>query len=127
MRAWVARDVKTLKAMSARNFMMVIASQPPMILDAPSWIEAAKGRFTCNAYRFGQVYVRNLGGAVLFATRLEIEARLDGHDWSGAMWVTDLWRKGKVRRQWKLTDRLLSRTDESADLPPAIRALQLWR
>ena len=127
MRAWVGRDVKTLKAMSARNFVMVIAAKPPMILDAPSWIEAAKGRFACNAYRFGQVYVRNVGSAVLFATRLEIEAQLDGHDWSGAMWVTDLWRKGKVRRQWKLTDRLLSRTDESAELPGAVRALQLWR
>jgi hypothetical protein len=127
MRAWVGRDLKTLKAMTARNFVMVIASRPPMILDTPSWLEAAKGRFACRSYRFGEVHVRKADGAVMFATRLELEAEIDGQDWSGPMWVTDLWRKGKVRRHWKLTDRILSRTDEKPELPKALRALQLWR
>ena len=127
MRAWVGRDVKALKALTARNFVMVIASSPPMILDAPSWLDGAKGRFACNSYRFGEVHVRALGGAVLFATRLDLDATIDGQDWSGPMWVTDLWRKGKVRRSWKLTDRILSRTESDSKLPAAIRALQLWR
>ena len=127
MRAWVARDARTLKALTARDFLMVIGSRPATILDAPSWVEAATGRYQCKSYRFGDVHVRKAGGLVLFATRMEIEAAIDGNDWSGSMWITDLWRKGKVRRNWKMIERIVSRTEDKAEVPAAIRALQLWR
>jgi len=63
----------------------------------------------------------------VFAAPVELRATMDGKDWSGSMFVTDLWRKGRVRRSWKLVQRIISRPDESADMPKAIRALQLWR
>ncbi|HEX2803411.1 MAG TPA: nuclear transport factor 2 family protein [Sphingomicrobium sp.] len=127
MRAWVTRDIPTLKSLTSRNFRMVIGSKPAVILDYKSWVEAAGTRYRCKSYRFGDVYARNLGPMTVFATQLELEATLDGEDWSGNMWVTDLWRKSRVRRKWHLVERVLSRPDERKEVPAAVRSLQLWR
>ena len=127
MRAWVVGDTAVLKAMTARNFRMVMGSKPCAILDYKSWIEAAPKRFVCQSYRFGDIYVRSVGGLVIFATQLELKATMDGADWSGRYWVTDLWRKGKVRRKWVMVERVISRPEDNKDVPAAIRSLQLWR
>ena len=127
MRAWVAGDTGALKALTSRNFRMVMGSKPCAILDYKSWIEAAPKRFECQSYRFGDIYVRDLGSLVIFATQLEMKASMDGHDWSGRYWVTDLWRKSRVRRKWSMVERVLSRPEDNKDVPAAIRSLQLWR
>ncbi len=127
MRAWVARDLRTLKSLTSRNFRMVIGSKPATLLDSTSWIEAAGTRFLCSSYRFGDIYARELGPVAVFASQLEIEARVAGEDWSGRLWVTDLWRKSRVRRRWLLAERILSRTEDKAEIPAAVRSLQLWR
>ena len=127
MRAWVGGDTRALKALTSGNFRMVLASKPCVILDAPSWLEAASTRFLCSGYRFGDIYARDLGPVAVFATQLTMQATMDGHDWSGQRWVTDVWRKTKVRRRWRMVERVLSRPEEDADVPAAIRSLQLWR
>ena len=127
MRAWVGRDLRTLKTLTSRNFRMVVGSKPSVILDAKSWLEAAGGRYLCNSYRFHEIYSRRQGSVTVFASRIEMEAALDGEDWSGEFWVTDLWRKTPVRGSWRLTERILSRPDDKASVPGAIRSLQLWR
>ncbi len=127
MRAWVGRDSRALKSLTARNFVMLIGSKPPVLLDAPSWLEAATTRYLCKSYRFGDLYARSIGSIALFAAAAEIEATMDGHDWSGRIWVTDLWRKGRVRRGWRMVERIISRTDDNPQVPAAIRSLQLWR
>ncbi len=127
MRAWVQRDAKALKAVTGRNFMLLMGSTKPMILDARSWVEAATTRYLCSSYRFGDIYVREVGGLALFASQLELKARLDGADWSGRYWVTDLWRKGRIRRGWRMAQRVISRVEDKPELPAAIRTLQLWK
>lgn len=127
MRAWVNRDKRELKALTSGNFRMVISSKPPVILDARSWLEAAATRYLCKSYRFGEIYARNIGSVAVFATRVELEATMDGEDWSGEMWVTDLWRKSKLRRNWHMMERIVSRPEEGAQVPAAVRSLQLWR
>jgi hypothetical protein len=127
MRAWITADAKALKALTARNFRMVIAAKPSVILDYKSWVEAATTRYLCSSYRFGDIYVRDLGAMTIFATRLEIEATMDGHDWSGEYWITDLWRKSRLRRNWRMVERVISRPEENPDAAAAIRSLQLWR
>jgi hypothetical protein len=127
MRAWVGRDMKVLKALTAKDFILLTGSKPPAILDRPSWLEAAAKRWDCSSYRFGDIYVREVGGLGLFAAPIELKATMDGRDWSGHFWVTDLWRKGRVRRGWKLAQRIIARADDNAELPKAIRALQLWK
>jgi ketosteroid isomerase-like protein len=127
MRAWVQRDAKALKGLTARDFILLTASKPPAILDRPSWIEAAEKRYFCSSFRFGDIYVRGWGKFALFTGRLELEATMDGHDWSGAFWVTDVWRKGRLPRGWKLLHRVVSRVDEDPQRRAAIKSLQLWK
>ena len=126
MRAWVNGDIKELKALTARNFILLMASKPPTILDRLSWVDAADKRWLCSAYRFGEIFVRDYGNAAVFSAPLELKATMDGRDWSGTVVVTDLWRKGRVRRGWKLVQRVVSRPDEDPAVPKAIRSLQLW-
>ncbi|MBW0006568.1 MAG: nuclear transport factor 2 family protein [Sphingomonas sp.] len=127
MRAWVNREIKALKGLTTSDFILLTASKPPMILDRPSWLEAAAKRWDCTSYRFGDIYVRSVGAVAMFAASLELKATLDGRDLSGTVFVTDLWRKGKVRRGWKLSQRVVSRIDEDRDLSKAIKSLQLWK
>lgn len=127
MRAWVRRDAKELKAITARDFIHLTATKPPVILDRPSWLEAVQKRYICSSYRFGEIYVRDWGALALFTSSLEIEATMDGADWSGRLWVTDLWRKGRVRRGWKLVQRVVSRGEDDPQLRSAIKSLQLWK
>jgi ketosteroid isomerase-like protein len=127
MRAWVGRDLKEMKALTARNFILLMGSKPAVILDHKSWIEAVAERWSCTSYRFGDVHVRELGAFALFASQVELKAKMDGADWSGQLWVTDLWRKGRIRRGWRMVERVISRPEDKKGVPAAIRSLQLWR
>jgi hypothetical protein len=127
MRAWVGGDTRALKALTSRNFRLLMGSKPSVILDAKSWVDAATTRYLCKSYQFGDIYVRYLGPMAIFATQLSLQATMDGHDWSGQIWVTDLWRKSRMRRRWTMVERVISRPEENPDVPAAIRSLQLWR
>ena len=127
MRAWVQRDAKGLRGLTARNFILLMGSKPPVILDAKSFVDAATGRWQAISYRFGDIYVRDVGGVALFASQLDLKATMDGQDWSGRYWLVDLWRKGRIRRGWRLAHRTISRIEENGDVPAAIRSLQLWK
>ena len=128
MRAWISGDAKVLKSLTARNFRLVIGSKPSVLLDAKSWLDAAAaGRFSCRAYRFGDIYARDLGPVTVFATELEMESSIDGHDFSGKIWVTDIWKKSGVRRNWRMVERVFSRPENDQAVPAAIRSLQLWQ
>jgi hypothetical protein len=127
MRAWVSRDLRALKGLTSSKFMLLIGSKPAVILDSRSWLEAATTRFLCSSYRFGDVYARDLGSVALFASQVDLSATIDGHDWSGRMWFTDVWRKSTVRRSWRMIERVVSRTEDSAEVPAAVRPMQLWR
>lgn len=127
MRAWIQRDHKAMKAIAARDFIFLLGSDKAAILDRASWLEAAGTRLLCDSYRFGSVYVRRHGNTAVFATDLTIEASIDGHPWSGTIWMVDLWKKTRVRRRWNLLERTVSRPDSDPDLPAAIRSMQLWR
>jgi ketosteroid isomerase-like protein len=127
MRAWVNQDLRAMKAVTARDFVLLVGSKPPAMLDFRSWIEAAEKRWSCSSYRFGTIYVREHGALASFAAQLDLKARMDGHDWSGSVWVTDLWRKSRVRRRWRIVERVISAPDVRLDVAAAIKSLQLWR
>lgn len=127
MRAWSNGDTRTLKELTARDFVLMVGAKPPVMLDYSSWVEAAGKSWTCSAYRFGDVYVRQHGQIAIFAAQAEVESRLDRLDWSGALWITDVWRRSRVRRRWRLVERQMSRPEGQAKVPASIRALQLWR
>lgn len=127
MRAWASGDARTLKALTSRKFRMVVGTKPSVLLDCKSWLDAANSSFLCHSYRFGDIYARDLGPVTVFATQLDLEASIEGHDWNGRMWVTDIWRKSRVRRSWQMVERVISRPEEDKKIAAAIRALQLWQ
>jgi ketosteroid isomerase-like protein len=126
MRAWIGGDTRELKALTARSFILLVGSKPARILDQRSWLEAAGKHWQCRSFRFGDVYVRRLGAIALFGTQVELSSTLDGIDWSGPMWVTDVWRKRRIGG-WRLVHRSISRVEEDSKIPGAVKALQLWR
>src|SRR6476469_1505570 len=91
MRSWMQRDRNAMKALAARDFIFLLGSARPAILDRASWLEAGTTRFRCTAYRFGEIYVRRHGSTAVFAAPLTIEARMGSDEWSGEAWLTDLW------------------------------------
>lgn len=127
MRAWVGRDARTLKGLTSRKFRLLVGSKPPVILDSRSWLDAAVTRYLCTSYRFGDLYSHGVGPMAVFASQLDLKASIDGVDWSGGFWMTDMWRKEGVRRNWRLVQRIMSRTEDSPQAPAAVRSLQLWR
>ena len=127
MRSWVQRDRNQMKALAARDFIFLLGSKSPAILDRASWLEAATTRFRCNGYRFDEVYVRRHGSTAVFATRMTLDATMGNDEWSGETWLMDLWQKSKVRRKWRMVERTISRPDTDPKMPDAIRSMQLWR
>ena len=127
MRAWVNRDSRTLKSLTARDFILLTGSKPPSILDRRSWLEAGTKRYHCSSYRFGDIYVRRFGAAALFASQVELRTTMDGRDWGQQVWLTDLWSRRRMGRGWKLVQRVLSHVEEDPELPKAMKALQLWK
>ena len=127
MRAWMQRDRKQMKALASRDFIFLLGSTKAAILDRPSWLEAATTRFKCESYRFGEVYVRRHGATAVFACQATLEARMGAQEWSGPVWITDLWQRSAVKRSWRIVERVLSRPDENQDMSAAIRDMQLWR
>jgi len=127
MRAWAQRDLPELKSLTARKFNLVVGSKPAVMLDRASWLAAAPGRFACDGYRFGE----HLCARSRHACGLRLAARAQGkprrQGLVGRLWLTDLWRKGRVRRRWRLVERVLSRSEDNADVPAALRSMQLWR
>ena len=126
MRAWVGRDLKDLKALMAGDFILLMGSKPAVILDRHSFLDAAKERWRCTSFRFGDIQVRRMGSCALFASQLELKATMDREDWSGRLWVTDLWRKRRIGG-WRMAERILSRTEDNPQVPAAIKSLQLWK
>jgi ketosteroid isomerase-like protein len=126
MRAWVAGDAKALKKLMARDFMMMVGSLPPQILDRPSFLAAIERGFACTRFTFREVIVRAHGKAAWLVAGAELELALGPKVWSGGFLITDLWRKGAIGG-WKLAERSLARIDNDDSIAPAVGRLQLWK
>lgn len=126
MRAWMRGDRKLMREVAARDFVFLLGGSRATILDRVSWLEAATTRLRLHSYRFGDIYVRRHGNIGLFACQMEIEAAFGDREWSGQVWVSDLWRKSRLRPTWKLIERIASRPDGDDDLAGEIKRLQLW-
>jgi len=93
MEAWVAQDRVVLEDSLAADFALVVSAFPdrPMVRDA--WL-ATCDRYRCTRFEWRDVVVRAIGdGLAVMSSIAEQQAELDGHDRSGAFWLTDIWRR----------------------------------
>jgi hypothetical protein len=126
MRAWLAQDAKETKKLLGRDFMAMIGTLPPQLLDRPSFLAGIERGFACTRFAFREVFVRQHGKAAWFVAGAELELGLGAKVWSGPFLVTGLWRKGAIGG-WKLAERSLARLEAAEDFAAAIGKLQLWK
>lgn len=126
MRAWLAGDAKETKKLLGRDFVAMIGTLPPQLLDRPSFLGGIERGFTCTKFAFREVFVRGYGKAAWFVAGAELELRVGARPWSGPFLLTGLWRKGTIGG-WKLAERSLARLDEGEGLAAAVSKLQLWK
>ncbi|MEP3421087.1 MAG: nuclear transport factor 2 family protein [Erythrobacter sp.] len=127
MRAWVHRDTSDLKSLISGDGILMFGIKPPVLLDRASFVSAVQHDFLCKGFRFHEVTARKYGKSVWFSGHVELELKLADKEWAGNFLVTDLWRKGAIRRRWMLAERSLSPVEPNSGLSDAIRAMQLWR
>ncbi|MHA7818152.1 MAG: nuclear transport factor 2 family protein [Erythrobacter sp.] len=127
MRAWMHRDAHEAKSLIASDFISMFGTNPPVLLDRASFVGGIQDGLRCEGFRFHEVTARRHGRCVWFTGHIELELRIDQRDWRGHFLLTDLWRKGRVQRRWKLAERSLALADDNRPLSDAIRGLQLWR
>ena len=127
MRAWISRSRAEMKILSSRDLIILFGADPPALLDRPSWLDAAEARLCCTGYRFGNVYVRKQGKVATFSAPVDLEATIDGRPLLSTSFMTSMWVRSSVRRKWNLTECILAGRAHDADLPSAVRSMQLWR
>jgi len=126
MQSWMHSEAGDIRKLTARDFMMVIGSNPPELLDRPSFVEAIKSDFSCIGFRLGESVVRRHGRAAWFTSGAELELKVGSREWSGRFLITGLWRKHRIGG-WKLVERTLCSLDADDRLAASIRRMQMWQ
>ena len=127
MRAWMNRDVSELRSLISSDCIFMFGTTPPILLDRPSFVVGVEERLACTGFRFHEVTARKYGASVWFSAHVELELQVAGKEWNAPFLITDLWRRGTVRRQWKLAERSLAPVKEDKAMFNTIRSMQLWR
>lgn len=125
MQSWMHRDADAIRKLAVRDMMMIVGTNPPELLDRPSFLAGIGSSFTCNGFRLSQSLVRQHGRTAWFTAGAEMELKLEGKDWKGQFLLTGLWRKYRIGG-WKLVERGLSPIDKDEQLAASIRRMQLW-
>ena len=126
MQSWMHRDASAIKSMAARDLMMMIGSNPPELLDRPSFVAAVERDFRCNRFRMGEAFIRRHGRTAWYVAGADLELQLGAHDWPGRFMITDMWQKQRFGG-WKLVERSLAPTAADDRFADNVRKLQQWR
>lgn len=126
MRAWVAGDERAMKKLTKRDFMCMVGTRPPQLLDRPSFLAAMAEGFACRSFTFREVLVRTHGNSAWFVAAAELKLGLGREEWAGQFLVSDLWKLGSWGGKHKLAERSIAVLDPDGDRASAIRRLQLW-
>ncbi len=127
MRAWLAQDRSQMKQLMARDFMAMIGTSPPEMLDRPSFLAASEQGFVLRRFQLREMLVRPYGRSAWCVAGGALEIDFGRQQWSGEFLITDLWRRGTIRRGWKLAERSIARIEPDDRLADAVRRVQMWR
>nr|WP_298927446.1 nuclear transport factor 2 family protein [uncultured Erythrobacter sp.] len=125
LQSWMHRDAGAIRDIAARDFMMMVGSNPPELLDRPSFVAAAEDGFRCTGFRLGQAFVRRHGRCAWYAAGAKLDLELGRTEWTGDFMLTGLWRKSRFKG-WKLAEHSVSQTSKDERFTQAVRSLQMW-
>ncbi|MDY7098273.1 MAG: DUF4440 domain-containing protein [Pseudomonadota bacterium] len=126
MNAWMHRDSGAFRKLAARDCMMIFGSNPPELLDRPSFLEAMTKDFRCLGFRMGESVVRRYKRAAWYSAGADLEMKVGAKDWTGRFLITGLWYKHTIGG-WKLAERSIAMLSEDETIADRIRRLQMWR
>ena len=123
MQAWVTLDRAILEDSLAQDFTLIVSAFPTRPMARQTWL-ATCDRYRCSRFAYRDVQVRAIGeGLAVMSSIVEQEAELDGHDRSGAFWLTDLWRL-ESDGAWRVFARFSSYPEPGRASAEALAALQ---
>lgn len=125
MQSWMHQDASSIKQIAARDFMMLVGTNPPQLLDRPSFVAAIEKDFRCIGFRLGESYSRRHGRNAWYVAGIQLELNLAGKIWKGDFIVSDLWRKPRFG-DWRLVERSLAQVEADTGFAGSIAKLQLW-
>ncbi|MEL6237578.1 MAG: nuclear transport factor 2 family protein [Pseudomonadota bacterium] len=126
MQSWMHRDAATIRKLASRDCMMIFGTNPPELLDRPSFLAAAESDFRCFGFRLGESVVRGHGKGAWFASPVELELKLGAREWNGRFLLVALWRKFAIGG-WKLVEMSLAPVDTDDRRAENLRRLQMWQ
>jgi ketosteroid isomerase-like protein len=92
MAAWMANDRATLERLLAPEFALVVSARPEAQVDRAAWLRTAGTEYTCAAFRYDGMQVRDFGDVVVVSSLATQRATAFGRDRSGTFFLTDVWR-----------------------------------
>jgi len=123
MQAWVTLGRAILEDSLAQDFTLTVSAFPTRPMARQTWL-ATCDRYRCSRFAYRDVQVRAIGeGLAVMSSIAEQEAELDGHDRSGAFWLTDLWRL-ESDGAWRVFARFSSYPEPGRASAEALAALQ---
>ncbi|MBV7259821.1 nuclear transport factor 2 family protein [Erythrobacter crassostreae] len=125
MQSWMHRDATAIRDIAARDFMMMVGSSPPELLDRPSFLAATADGFRCIGFRLGQSFVRRHGRCAWYVAGARLELELGRIEWSGDFMLTGLWRKSRFQG-WKLAEHSIAPSAKDGRFSETVRSMQLW-
>jgi ketosteroid isomerase-like protein len=112
MAAWVANDRATLERVLAPEFALVVSARPEARVDRAAWLRTAGTEYTCEAFRYDGMQVRDFGDVAVVSSLATQRATAFGQDRSGTFFLTDVWRRG-ADGAWQVIARYSSHAEPS--------------
>ncbi|MEO0589684.1 MAG: nuclear transport factor 2 family protein [Pseudomonadota bacterium] len=125
MQSWMHRDAGAIRRLAARDCMLVFGTNPPELLDRPSFLAAIESDFRCLGFRMGESVVRRHGRTAWFTASVDLELKIGAREWNARFLMTGLWRKHRIGG-WKLVERSFAPLDKDERLAESVRRLQMW-
>ena len=123
MQAWQTLDRAMLEDSLAQDFTLTVSAFPTRPMTRQAWLDTCD-RYRCSRFAYRDVQVRAIAdGIAVMSSIAEQEAELDGHDRSGAFWLTDLWRL-ESDGAWRVFARFSSYPEPGRASAEALAALQ---
>lgn len=121
MAAWIANDRDALERILAPEFALIVSARPEARVNRAAWLRTAGTEYTCEAFRYDAMQVRDFGDVVVVSSLATQRATAFGQDRSGTFFLTDVWQAG-ANGAWQVIARYSSYAEPGTASAEALHA-----